>query len=243
MRNIYLALLTLFLAFAYAPPVSFAQNNEDISSLLDEDEEDRKSKKKKTKAEEAPQKTVQLDERFYFGIALDLATIIILVGLIYYPNYQRRDIVFTFFIFNIVIFLLTLVLNHVKISMGAAFGLFAVFSMLRYRTEGISMKDMTYLFIVIAVGLICAIPLDYLVLGIICAIIVFVTFLLDGNLLFKRQFSKMVLYDNVQMIKPDVREALIEDLKGRTGLNIYKVSIVKIDYLRDTAQLEIFYYA
>jgi hypothetical protein len=126
--------------------------------------------------------------------------------------------------------------------MGAAFGLFAVFSMLRYRTEGISMKDMTYLFIVIAVGLISAVQLDFLDLAIINTILIVFTFLLDGNLLMRREFSKLVNYEKIELIQPEKQEELIADLKARTGLNVHHVSIVKIDFLRDMAVLNIYYY-
>lgn len=216
----------------------FAQ--ESFSSEMEEEYSDKKKKKKdKDKKEDI----AELNLQFAIGFGASILTTLIIIGLIYYPNYHKREILFTFFIFNIIIFLLTYVMNQVKLSMGAAFGLFAVFSMLRYRTEGISTKDMTYIFIVIAVGLICAINLEPKMLAVICAAIICMTYLLDGNVIFKRQFSKIVLYENIQLIKPENENALIEDLKTRTGLNIYKVSINKIDFLRDVAQVEIFYYA
>jgi len=237
MRSWILLLGVFFSMMMAVPSMSYAGSDDgSFASSFEEDDDDKKSKKKKDKD------SIQIDMTFVIGIVANLVTVLIIVGLIYYPNYHKLEILFTYFAFNIIIFLLTFVMNQVKISMGAAFGLFAVFSMLRYRTEGISMKDMTYLFIVIAVGLICAIQLDVVVLSIICGSIVLVTFLLDGNVLFKRQFSKVVLYENIQMIKPEHKEALIADLKTRTGLNIYKVSINKIDFLRDIAQIEIFYH-
>jgi hypothetical protein len=138
--------------------------------------------------------------------------------------------------------MLTFVLNQVKISMGAAFGLFAVFSMLRYRTEGISMKDMTYLFIVIGIGLISAIQLEIYELAIINGIIVFCTFLLDSNTIFKRELTKNIQYENIEMIRPENQEKLIADLRTRTGLNIHRVSVNRIDFLKDTAVIKIYYY-
>ena len=126
--------------------------------------------------------------------------------------------------------------------MGAAFGLFAVFSMLRYRTEGISMKDMTYLFIFIAVGLISAIQLEYFELSVLNGIIVLVTFIMDGNMFIKRESAKNVQYENIEMIKPENHKELIEDLKKRTGLNVHRIYINKIDFLKDTALVTIYYY-
>ena len=126
--------------------------------------------------------------------------------------------------------------------MGAAFGLFAVFSMLRYRTEGISMKDMTYLFIFIAIGLISAIRLEYYELGIINGLIIVFTFVLDSQIIFKHECSKKVEYENIEMIKPEMSEQLMEDLKKRTGLNIHRIEIGKIDFLKDSAIISIYYF-
>ena len=171
-----------------------------------------------------------------------VASILIIILLVYYPNYHKMEYIFTYFMFNIVIYLLTYVLNEVKISMGAAFGLFAVFSMLRYRTEGISMKDMTYLFIFIGMGLISAIQLEYYELSIINGILIIVTYIMDGNLIFKKELSKSVQYENIELIRPERHTELIEDLKKRTGLNIQRITIRKIDFLRDVAVVRIYYY-
>jgi hypothetical protein len=126
--------------------------------------------------------------------------------------------------------------------MGAAFGLFAVFSMLRYRTEGIDMKDMTYLFIFIALGLICGIQLDLQVLLVICAVIFMVTLVLDSRLLLKREYYQFVQFEKIEMIIPELREELIEELKRRTGLNIHRITICKLDYLKDVASIRVYYY-
>lgn len=116
--------------------------------------------KKKKNAAVRDKDAIQMNDMFFVNIGIDLIAILIIIIFVYYPNNRRREYIFTFVLFNVVIFLLTYVLNEVKISMGAAFGLFAVFSMLRYRTQGISMKDMTYLFIFIATGLLNAIHLE-----------------------------------------------------------------------------------
>jgi hypothetical protein len=231
-------ILIFFFAGA-SPTISYAQDISDDQVQVDDDEDDskdKKSKKKKSKEE------IRLSQKFIYCFLINLLTIIVLIAFIYYPNYKQKDYFFTYFIFNIVIFMLTFVLNQVKISMGAAFGLFAVFSMLRYRTEGISMKDMTYLFIVIGIGLISAIQLEIYELAIINGIIVFCTFILDSNLIFKREFTKNIQYENIEMIKPENQERLITDLRSRTGLNIHRVSITRIDFLKDTAVIKIYYY-
>jgi len=196
----------------------------------------KKEKKKKTKE-------LQITEAFYIDLLIDVATIMIIIFFIYYKSCRKKELFFTYFIFNISIFLLTFLLNQVKMSMGAAFGLFAVFSMLRYRTEGISVKDMTYLFIVIAIGLISAIQLDYYELAIINGILILATFLLDGNMLFKHESFRQIQYEKIDLIKSENYNLLIEDLNERTGLNIHRISINKMDFLRDTASINAYYYA
>lgn len=238
-----LLLICIVILFSMPASVAVAQTlTSDNSTETVQITETVKSEKKKDKKKDEEDK-LQIGEDFYINFLINLATVILLIVFIYYPNYRNKDVFFTYFLFNIAIFLLTYLMNQVKISMGAAFGLFAVFSMLRYRTEGISMKDMTYLFLVIAVGLVSAIQLEYYQLGIINGIVVFFTFLLDGNIIMKREFSKRVQYDNIELIKPDQRDKLLADLKKRTGLNISRISISKIDFLRDIAIIDVFYYS
>ena len=185
----------------------------------------------------------KLSDKFFLRLLIDIIAMLILVRLIYFRIYKKKDYLFTFFLFNIIIFIITYLLNKVDMSMGAAFGLFAVFSMLRYRTEGITTKDMTYLFIVIAIGLICAVSkATYFELGIINAILIGFTYTLDGNWLVRNELVKTVQYENIEMIKPENYNTLVQDLKNRTGLNIHHVSITRIDFLRDVAILKIYYY-
>jgi len=185
----------------------------------------------------------KLTYKFFLRIGIDLASVLILIRFIYFPMYRSRENVFTFFIFNIIIFLITFLLNKVEMSLGAAFGLFAVFSMLRYRTEDISTKDMTYMFLVIALGLINAVSKgswDELLL--VNAIVIIVTFLLESNLLMKKEVSRIVMYENIEFIRPDKRAELVADLEKRMGVKINHVAIGKIDFLRDSAQVHVFYY-
>ncbi len=199
---------------------------------------------KKIKANKAQLKeTEEVDIKlpFFINLAINLITVILIIFLIYFPNNRRREYIFTFMLFNVIIFLLTYILNEVKISMGAAFGLFAVFSMLRYRTAGISMKDMTYLFIFIALGLLSAIHLEYYENIAINAIILVMTFILDSKLFFKKFNTKRIDYDNIELVKPQNKEKLIEELKERTGLDIYDVSIGRLDFLKDSASVKIYY--
>lgn len=193
---------------------------------------------------------VKTIRKFSLRFAVDFLSVLVLIRFVYYRTYKRSDLFFTFFIFNIIIFLICFLLNKVELSMGAAFGLFAVFSMLRYRTEDISIKDMTYLFLVIAIGLIAAVTkikdtsdlYEYLFLGLINFVIIAVAFLFESNILVKKEGARTIIYENIEMIKANRESELIEDLKGRTGLNIHRISIGKIDFLRDAAIIKVYYF-
>ena len=188
--------------------------------------------------------------KFGARIFIDLASVFVLVRFVYFPIYKHRELFFTFFIFNIIIFLICFLLNKVELSMGAAFGLFAVFSMLRYRTEDISIKDMTYLFLVIAIGLIAAVTkikdtsdaYEYLFLGIINAVIIITTYLLESNLLMKKELVKIIMYENITLVNANKEIELMQDISNRVGLKVHRLSIQKIDFLRDAAQIKIYYY-
>jgi hypothetical protein len=185
----------------------------------------------------------KLSPKFFLRLLIDISAVFVLIRFVYFPVYRNREYVFTFFIFNLIIFLITYLLNKVEMSMGAAFGLFAVFSMLRYRTEDISIKDMTYMFLVIAMGLINAVTKgswDELLLLMI--IIIFITWLLESRVLMRKEVSRLVMYENIDLIKPENRHLLIADLETRLGVKINTVTIGKIDFLRDTAQVQVHYY-
>jgi hypothetical protein len=181
---------------------------------------------------------------------VDIASVFVLIRFVYFPIYKKSELFFTYFIFNIVIFMICFLLNKVDLSMGAAFGLFAVFSMLRYRTEDISMKDMTYLFLVIAMGLISAVTkikganetIETLFVLIVNAVIIIVAYLLESKLLMKKEGAKVIIYENINLVNAEREAELIEDIKKRTGINVHRVSIQKIDFLRDSAQIKIFYF-
>lgn len=183
-------------------------------------------------------------------LLIDIATTLILVRFIYFQLYKHRDLFFTFFIFNLIIFFLAFLLNKVDLSMGAAFGLFAVFSMLRYKTEEISIKDMTYLFLCIAIGLISAVTkikdapdsLEYVLLGGINGVILLIAFLLESKVLMKKETAKLIVYENIELIQAERSEELLADIRKRTGVNVHRYSIQKIDFLKDAALIKIYYY-
>lgn len=185
----------------------------------------------------------KLSSKFFIRLFIDLVSVFVLIRLIFYKNYKKADQYLTFFAFNLVIFLITYLLNKVEMSMGAAFGLFAVFSMLRYRTESISTKDMTYLFLVIAIGLLSAISKGgWDELALLNSIILVATFLLESNWLIKKEFTKNIIYDNINLITPEKRTELLADLKNRTGFNVHRVEIQEIDFLKDATRMTIYFY-
>lgn len=232
-----ITILMLLLLLLAPIAVTIAQQA-DGDSVLTEDVQDAKLRKEKKKE----MKVLEMNEMFLVSLGINLLNVALIILLIYFPNYRKLDYIFTFVMFNLVIFLLTFVLKYVKLSVGAAFGLFAVFSMLRYRTQGLSMKDLTYMFIFIAMGVISAIQLDYYQLVVIHAVILAGTFLLDGRVIIKNEQMRSIRYENIELIKPDNREALLQDLRNRTGLNIHRFVIGRINFLTDSASIKVYYY-
>lgn len=192
----------------------------------------------------------KLAGKFGIRLIIDVFFVILLIKFIYLRTYKSKDLVFTYFVFNIVIFSVAFLLNKVDLSLGAAFGLFAVFGMLRYKTEEISIKDMTYLFLNIAIGLICAVTkikgtedvYEYIFLIGLNAIIFSIIYLLESNVFIKRESVKLINYEKIENIKSENQNLLLEDLKQRTGIDIHRISIQKIDFLKDSAQIKIYFY-
>jgi hypothetical protein len=174
--------------------------------------------------------------------ALNLIFACLLTRGIYYRNYRRSDLFLTFFGFNTIIFFVSYLLNQVELSTGAAFGLFAVFSILRYRTEGISAKDMTYLFLNIAIGLLTAVSIGSMLdIFFICIIISFVVFILESGLVIKQETSKVIYYDNIKLVHESQKELLLDDLKNRTGLDVQRFIVNDIDFLKDCCKITVYY--
>jgi hypothetical protein len=137
-------------------------------------------------------------------------------------------------------------LGSTKIKIGFAFGLFAIFSIIRYRTIVVSIKDMGYFFVCVALGMLnsLASTQDGFLLLIICnAVIVLLTFLLENLNFINNENYKEIIYDRVELVRPENREELIQDLSNRTGLPIHKVDIISLNYLKDTALVKAYYYA
>ncbi|MFT5337407.1 MAG: hypothetical protein ACJAY8_000408 [Sphingobacteriales bacterium] len=180
-----------------------------------------------------------------FRFCINLFFAFIVIRSLYYPLAKRKDYLFTYFLLNIVIFFVCTLLSSVKLSMGFAFGLFAIFGILRYRTEALPIKEMTYLFIIIAIAIINALAnkkISYAELGFTNIAIVAAVYLIEKAWFLTHEVSRSVLYEKIELIKPEHQEALIADLKERTGLDIHRIKIGKIDFLRDVADIKVYYY-
>jgi len=172
---------------------------------------------------------------------INLIAVTLLVRGLYYRTYKRSDLFLTFLGFNTIIFFVAIVLNQVDLSTGAAFGLFAVFSILRYRTEGLSAKDMTYLFLSIALGLLGATTQSLDLQLLLNAVILSLVFVLESGWIFPREKSMEVQYDNIALAHRDQYSALLDDLRSRTGLNVVRCDVSELDYLKDACKVTIFY--
>ncbi len=175
---------------------------------------------------------------------LDFAAIFIAVRLFYYPRHRNKDFVFTFFLFNLINFLICLLLGNTQLKVGFAFGLFAIFSILRYRTVTIPVKEMGYFFLAVALGMLNALaPAHSFELYVANVLLLGVTYFLDGKIALKHENYRSILYERIDLVHTERMTELMADLKTRTGLPVHRIEVIKIDFLRDTALLNAFYYA
>lgn len=179
-----------------------------------------------------------------FKFAINLVAVFIVVRGLYYPKSKQKDYLFTYFLFNAITFLICFMLRKVPMEMGFALGLFAVFGVLRYRTETIAIKEMTYLFIVIGLAMLNALSnksVSWVEIGFANGVVLLLTLGIEKWWLQAQMISKSIVYDNIALIKADSNELLIDDLKNRTGLPIEKVEVQDLDFLKDTARLKVYY--
>lgn len=184
---------------------------------------------------------------FLIRFGFNLVMIFVIVIFVYYRNHKNKDFVFTYFLFNIINFLICFLLSTAKLKMGFAFGLFAIYSILRYRTVTIPVREMGFFFVAVTLGIINALAsLDNFYIELISAnlVLVVLTFILDGRFLpLKHENFKDIIYDRIDLIHPDRRQDLLNDLKARTGLNVHRVEFIKIDFMRDVARIHAFYFS
>jgi hypothetical protein len=176
---------------------------------------------------------------------LNTFTLIVIVRYLYYPKTKRKDYLFTYFLIGSLIFLMCYLLVNVQIELGFALGLFAIFGIIRYRTDSIPIKEMTYLFIVIGLSVINALSGTAVVIANLLFTnfaIIAITYGLERIWLLKHESSKIIVYEKINLIKPENSDLLLEDLKNRTGINITRFEIGRIDFLRDTTRIKIYYF-
>lgn len=179
-------------------------------------------------------------------LGINLFFLTILIRFLYYAKTKRKDYLFTYFLIGIITFFLCFGLMQMDIDTGMGLGLFAIFGIIRYRTDAIEIKEMTYLFMVIGISVVNALASNELSISEVSVInitVLLVTFILENLWLMKHETRKTINYERIDLIKPDQHELLKADLENRTGLIINRVEVGKIDFLNDTAQVRIFYYA
>ena len=175
----------------------------------------------------------------------NLLVVLYLVRYMYYKTTPRKDYLFTYILISQVIFFILFLLENVKLEMGFALGLFAIFGIIRYRTRQIPIREMTYLFLVIGITVINALAnrkVSYAELVLTNVAVLVLTYLLEKVFLLKHETKREIIYENVEMIKPENRAALIQDLQKRTGLKINRVEIGRVNYLRDSVRLFIYFF-
>lgn len=178
------------------------------------------------------------------GAALNLFIALLIVRFIYYPVTQDQRYVLTFVVFSTITYFVLGLLTSVDLSIGVGFGLFAIFSILRYRTDEMPPREMTYLFVFIALPIMNSVLMaDGEVYKLIASngFVIVVLFVLEKGWGFRFEESKRITYDRVELVTPERREELLADLKSRTGLDITSVEVRRLDLLRDVAELRITY--
>jgi len=178
-------------------------------------------------------------------LVVHLVFTVVLVRYIYYPIAKRKDFLFTYLMFSVTIFLMCFLLESVKLQMGFALGLFAVFGIIRYRTDAIPIKEMTYLFVVIGMSVMNALinkKISLAELAFANMVILGLTYGMERVWLLRHEAQKLIVYENIDLIKIGREDELKADIENRTGIKINRVEIGKIDFLKDTALLKIYFF-
>jgi hypothetical protein len=177
-------------------------------------------------------------------LTFNLLCIIVIIRYIYYPIAKSKEYFFSFLLTSTIVFLLCFLLGNVKLQIGVALGLFAIFGIIRYRTTTMPIKEMTYLFVVIGVAVINSLSnkkVSYAELLITNLIIIAIAYFGERFWLHRHESRKVIVYENLEMLKPEHKEELLKDLSTRTGLTITHFEIGDIDLLREIAKIRIWY--
>jgi len=188
------------------------------------------------------------DNDFYkmlFRFVINLFFLTIIIRYLYYKNAKRQDYLFTYYLISIIVFFLCFTLKKYELDLGMALGLFAIFGIIRYRTDAIEIKEMTYLFVVIGVSVINSLAnkkMSYAEIMLGNFLIVGAIAVLERYWVQHQELSKEIIYEKIENVRPEQYNALKSDLETRTGLVINRIKIGDINFLRDTAMITIFYY-
>lgn len=181
------------------------------------------------------------DEDFYLlliRLCVNVVFITILIRFLYYAKTKRKDYLFTYYLIGTITFFLCFGLKKLDIDTGMGLGLFAIFGIIRYRTDAIEIKEMTYLFLIIGLSVVNALASNQLSIAEMALINVFMvvlTYVLEFLWLMKHETRKTINYERIDLITPDKASEMKGDIEGRTGLSINRFEIGKIDFLNDTA--------
>lgn len=188
-----------------------------------------------------PEAFLELVIRFVFNF---VATFLI-VRYVYYPKTHRRDFLFTFILIGIVVFLMCFLLESVKLQLGFALGLFAVFGIIRYRTMAIPIKEMTYLFVVIGLSVVNALAnkkVSYAELVFTNLIVLGVTYFIEKVKNIDNESFTVVIYEKIELVNPNRKAELMQDLETRLGIKISRIEITNIDFQKDTSKIYVFFF-
>ncbi len=190
-----------------------------------------------------------IDKKDFYKLLIKASFNFLVIGYIvrylYYPATKNKDYLFTYILISLTVFFLCFLLENVKLELGFALGLFAIFGIIRYRTDPIPIKEMTYLFLVIGISVMNALAnkkISHAEILFTNLIFVAAAYSFEKIWLLKHESRKNIVYEKIELIHSDKKEELLQDLKDRTGLNITRVVVRNIDFLRDTASIRIFYF-
>jgi len=181
---------------------------------------------------------------FLLSFGFNFLVALLVVRFIYYPSTHNKSYVFTFLAFNTVIYFVLSFMTSIEIGIGVGFGLFAIFSILRYRTDPIPIREMTYLFIIAALPVMNSAGVNGTIwpqLVAANAAILAILLVLEKEWGFHYEASKRIVYEKIELIRPENRAELVADLELRTGLKVKRIVIGKVDFLRDIASLKVYY--
>ena len=181
-----------------------------------------------------------------FRLIINIVFMTIIIRYLYYPITKRKDYLFTYYLIGVITFFLCFGLKKLEIDTGMGLGLFAIFGIIRYRTDTIEIKEMTYLFLIIGISVtnsLASSKISILEMTLINFSVVGITYGLEYLWLLEHETRKTIIYEKIHLILPEHYDEMKADIEKRTGLTINRFDIGKIDFLNDTAQVRIYYFA